>query len=110
MVAVRIFRNAIAAALGHANDIANREGALMLDDIRNLKTSEIELRQGLPELECEWLVGQLRAHRGIAGAACANDARRLRIEYDGDTLVSGDLVDFLNTCGVRVAAIHAGQA
>jgi hypothetical protein len=82
----------------------------MLDSTRNLKTSEIELRQRLPERERDWLVGQLRAHRGIAGAVCANDARRLTIEYDADTLVSSDLIDLLNACGVRVAAIHVGHA
>jgi len=81
----------------------------MLDSIRNLKTTKIELRQRLPEIECDWLVGQLRAHRGIAAAACAGDARRLTIEYDGDTLVSADLIDFLNVCGVRVAAVRVGH-
>jgi hypothetical protein len=31
----------------------------MLQTLGNLKTSEIELRQHLPVLECEWLVGRL---------------------------------------------------
>jgi hypothetical protein len=35
----------------------------MLASVRNLRTSELELRQRLPALECDWLVG-LRAKRG----------------------------------------------
>jgi hypothetical protein len=83
----------------------DREGA-MLGDVRNLKISDIELKQCLPTLECEWLVGQLRSRSGIAAARCASDARHLRVEYDADKLVSGDVVDFLSQCGVRVAAVY----
>ena len=79
----------------------------MVGDTRNLRISAIELRQRLPPLECEWLVGQLRARSGIAAAQCAPDARRVTVEYDADELVSGDVVDFLSQCGVRVAAVHA---
>jgi len=79
----------------------------MLGDIRNLKISNIELLQRLPTLECEWLVGQLSARPGIAAARCGTDARHLTIEYDADELVSGDVLDFLSQCGVRVAAVHA---
>jgi hypothetical protein len=77
----------------------------MLGDIRNLKTSDIELEQPLPALECEWLVGQLRSRRGIAVARCVGDARRLTVEYDANELVTGDLLDFLSQCGVQ-AAVH----
>jgi hypothetical protein len=79
----------------------------MLGDVRNLKTSAIELNQRLPALECEWLVGQLRSRPGIAAASCASDARHLTVEYDGDSLVTDDLLDFLSECGVRVTAVHA---
>jgi hypothetical protein len=78
----------------------------MLGDVRNLKASDIELDQHLPTLECEWLVGQLRSRPGIAGARCASDARRLTVEYDADELVTGDVVDFLSQCGVRVSAVR----
>lgn len=78
----------------------------MLGDVRNLKTSDIELKQRLPALECEWLVGRLRKRPGIAAARCADDARRLTVEYDADELVSGDVVDFLTECGVRVASVR----
>jgi hypothetical protein len=78
----------------------------MLGDVRNLKTSDIELEQRLPALECEWLVGQMRSRAGIAAARCASDARHLRVEYDADELVTADILDFLSQCGVRVAAVH----
>jgi hypothetical protein len=78
----------------------------MARDVRNLKTSNIELKQRLPPLECEWLVHQLRSRTGIASARCATDARRLTVEYDADALVSGDVVEFLGQCGVRVAGVH----
>jgi hypothetical protein len=77
----------------------------MLGDVRNLKTSKIALRERLPTLECEWLVGRLRSRRGVAAAQC-NDARHLMVEYDADEVVTDDLIDFLNQCGVRAAA-HA---
>ena len=81
---------------------SKREAAML--DVRNLKTSDIELQQRLPALECEWLVGQLRSRPGIAAARCEGDACRLTIEYDADELVSGDVLDFLSQCGVRAAA------
>jgi hypothetical protein len=78
----------------------------MLGDVRNLKTSDIELKQRLPALECEWLVGQLRSRPGIAAARCEGDACRLTVEYDADELVTGDVLDFLTQCGVRAATVH----
>jgi hypothetical protein len=81
----------------------------MLDSVRNLRTSEIELRQPLPALECEWLVGRLLAKRGVADAVCGRRPRRLLVEYDADELRSHDLVDYLSACGIRVAAVRAGR-
>jgi hypothetical protein len=81
-----------------------------VEGIRNLRTSEIELRQRLPQLECDWLVGALRARPGISGAHCSDDARHVTVEYDADRLVSDDLVDFLNECGVHVSRVHGGHA
>jgi hypothetical protein len=78
----------------------------MLSDVRNLKTSNIELEQRLPALECEWLVGQLRSRPGISAARCTGDARHVTVEYDADELVTCDVLDFLSQCGVRVAAVH----
>lgn len=79
----------------------------MQDSVRNLKTSEIELSGQLPDLERVWLVGQLRAKRGVAAAVC--DARALVVEYDADVWHGNDLLDFLDDCGVPVVAIHEAR-
>jgi hypothetical protein len=81
----------------------------MLDSVKNLKTSEIELEQRLPQLECAWLVRELRGRRGIAAAECASDAGRLTVEYDADRIDRAGLVDILSSCGVEVAAVHPGH-
>jgi hypothetical protein len=78
----------------------------IVSDVRNLKTSDIELKQRLPALECEWLVHQLQSRAGIAAARCASDSRRITVEYDADALVSGDVVELLSQYGVRVAGVH----
>jgi len=51
---------------------------------QHLKTSEIELRQPLPVLECEWLVGRLLAKQEIETAKWAGGTYRLLVEYDAD--------------------------
>jgi hypothetical protein len=106
---VRNFRNAPILGLRHYDFLDDELESAVFDSVRNLKTSEIELLQPLPKLECEWLVGQLRDRRGIASARCASDERHLTVEYDADRLVSGDVVDFLRECGVSVAAVHANR-
>jgi hypothetical protein len=87
----------------------NEQEGAMLRDVRNLKTSAIELDERLPTRECEWLVGRLRSRRGIAAAQC-DDARHLTVQYDADELVTDDVLDFLGRCGVRVAAAHPLRA
>jgi hypothetical protein len=82
----------------------------MLESLRNLKTSEIELQQQLPVLEGEWLVGCLLAKQGVAKAAWRGNTRRLLVEYDADLFGSADLVAFLHRCGVPVAAVRVGMA
>ncbi len=83
----------------------------MLESVWNLKTSEIELRQQLPVLECDWLISRLLAKHGIANAKWGrNTTRRLFVEYDADIFGSAELVDFLQTCGIPVAAVRAGYA
>jgi hypothetical protein len=80
----------------------------MIESLRNLKTSEIELRQPLPVLECEWLVGRLLAKQGIAAARWVGNTRRLLVEYDADRFGSAELIAFFQSCGVPVAAVRAG--
>jgi hypothetical protein len=81
----------------------------MLDSLWNLKTSEIELRQPLPVLECEWLVGRLLAKQGVSTAKWAGNTRRLLVEHDANSFGSAELVAFLQCCGVSVAEVRAGH-
>jgi hypothetical protein len=80
----------------------------MLESLRNLKTSEIELRQRLPALESEWLVGRLLAKQGVAAAQWQGNSRRLLIEYDADVFGSAEIIDYLHFCGVPVATVRVG--
>jgi len=80
----------------------------MRNSLRNLKTSEIELRQALPVLECEWLVGRLLAKQGIATAKWVDNTHRLLVEYDADVCAGAEVIALLQSCGVPVAAVHAG--
>lgn len=80
----------------------------MLKSLRNLKTSEIELRQPLPVLEWEWLVGRLLAKQGIEAAEWVRDTRRLLVEYDADLCGRADLIAFLQSCGVPPVAVRVG--
>ena len=82
----------------------------MLESLRNLKTSEIELRQQLPVLEGEWLVGCLLAKQGVANAEWMATTRHLLVEYDADLFGSAEIVAFLRYCGVPVAAVRGGFA
>jgi hypothetical protein len=82
----------------------------MLESLRNLKTSEIELRQQLPVLEGEWLVGCLLAKQGVAKATWRGNTCRLLVEYDADLLGSAELIAFLRYCGVPVASVRVGMA
>ena len=81
----------------------------MLESLRNLKTSEIELQQRLPVSEGEWLVGRLLAKQGIANATWRGAARRLLIEYDADLFGSEEILSYLHFCRVRVAGVRVGM-
>ena len=78
----------------------------MIESLRNLKTSEIVLRQQLPVLECEWLVGRLLAKQGVAAAQWVADTGRLLVEYDADLCGRAELVAFLQSCGISAAAVR----
>jgi hypothetical protein len=60
------------------------------------------LRQPLPALECEWLVGRLLAKQGVETAGWMGESCRLLVEYDADLCGRAELVAFLQSCGVRL--------
>jgi hypothetical protein len=78
----------------------------MLDRIRNLRTSQIELADHLPEVERGWLVNQLLEKRCVVAADCG--FRALVVEYDADVWGSADLLEFLTECRVPVGAVQEG--
>jgi hypothetical protein len=82
----------------------------MLQNVGNLRTSEVELRQQLSALECDWLTSCLHAKNGVADVKWGDKTRRLFVAYDPDIFGSTELIDFLRTCGVPVAAVRAGYA
>ena len=82
----------------------------MLESLRNLKTSEIELRQQLPAPEGEWLVDRLRAKQGVANAKWMGNTRLLLVEYDADLFGTAEIIAFLSYCGVLVASARVGLA
>jgi hypothetical protein len=98
--------------------IRTARSCVMLETLRNLKISEIELLQPLPALEGEWLLGCLLSKRGVVDARWVASARKLLIEYDVDLVGSGELIDCMHICGipivefrrsVRVVSRHAGR-
>ena len=68
-------------------------------DLRNLATSEIELRERLNTLESEWVIGKLTAKRGVRRANYGRDGTVV-VEYDADVVDTADIVSFLNVCGL----------
>jgi len=82
-------------------------GYVMLESLRNLTTSEIEVREPLPARECEWLIGRLLAKQGIAAARWVGNHRRLLVEYDADVYGKAELIAILRFCCVSAAAVRA---
>jgi hypothetical protein len=72
----------------------------MWDCIRDLKTCELQLNEGLNGLERDWLIGCLVARRGVSEACYRGEGARLIIEYDADLTNRTRLLDFLYVCGV----------
>jgi len=71
----------------------------MFDGIRNVKTSEIRLRERLEGRERDCVVGHLLAKRGVRDVEYRDDDRaQLVVEYDADQLSGPELVNFLSVC------------
>jgi hypothetical protein len=84
-----------------ALDDGGREKRLSVD-IRNLKTTELEIRERLNGLERDWLIGRLVSKTGVRTATYSHaDPHRLTIEYDADLFNMVELLDFLYLCGLR---------
>jgi len=74
-------------------------GGRIFDGIRNLRTSQIRLRERLEGRERDCVVGHLLAKRGVREVEYRDDGRaQLVVEYDADQLSGPDLVNFLSVC------------
>ncbi len=76
--------------------------------LRDLRISTIELREQLYDgLERDWLVGRLRATRGVHDIEYrGNDGRGLVVEHDAAELGPHELLDILVRCGLPARALH----
>jgi hypothetical protein len=71
----------------------------IFDGIRNLRVSQIQLRERLEGRERDCVVGHLLAKRGVRDVEYRDDDRaRLVVEYDADQLSGAELVNFLSVC------------
>jgi hypothetical protein len=74
----------------------------MWDHVRNMKLSELEVREDLNFLEREWVIGRLASKAGVQEALSRpDDPRKLVVEYDADLVNTSDLVEFLQMCGLH---------
>ena len=77
----------------------------MWDQVRNMRTSEFQVREDLNFLEREWVIGRLVSKAGVQEALYRpDDPRKFIVEYDADILNTGDLLEFLQTCGLQAGA------
>ena len=74
--------------------------------LRDLRISTIELSERLEGLERDWLVGRLRATRGVRDIEYRGDGRRLVVEHDAAELSRVELVDVFFRCGLPARALH----
>lgn len=74
----------------------------MSDQAPNMRSLELELREGLSVLEREWVIGRLVSKAGVRDAVSRpDDPRRLVVEYDADLVNTNDLQEFLQMCGLH---------
>jgi hypothetical protein len=74
----------------------------MRAQVRNTKISEPQVREDLNFLEREWVIGRLVSKAGVQEALCRpDDPRKFIVEHDADVLNTGDLLEFLQLCGLQ---------
>ena len=79
---------------------------MVWDELQNLRTADLEVRERLNDPEKNWVLGLLVSRAGVNGALWrGGDALRLSVEYDADVINGLELVDLLQVCG-----LHAKRA
>jgi hypothetical protein len=88
------------------NTGANTPTRDLSEDLCDLRISTIELSERLEGLERDWLVGRLRATRGVRDIEYrGDDGRRLVVEHDAAELSRVELVDVFFRCGLPARAL-----
>jgi hypothetical protein len=77
----------------------------LADSLRNLRTADFKLGEGLNPSERRWLVSRLLERKGVASVRYSPESPTLHIEYDGERTNALKLVDFLRLCGVVPAVV-----
>jgi hypothetical protein len=74
----------------------------MRGQVRNTEISELQVREDLNFLEREWVIGRLVSKAGVQEALCRpDDPRKFIVEHDAQLLNTGDLLEFLQMCGLQ---------
>jgi hypothetical protein len=74
---------------------------MLNNNMLNVRTCEIQVRERLNGLERAWITGRLLAKRGVLDVDYREDAsRQIVVEYDADVLTGAELVSFLHACGL----------
>ena len=73
----------------------------MLENLKNIKTSEIRLGKPLLGPDRDWIVHRLGELRAVSGATFRESDSRLVVEYDADLMSGEDLLELIDACGLR---------
>lgn len=73
----------------------------MWDETHNLRMVDLEVRESLNGPERNWVIGQLVARHGVNGALWGDTRARLRIEYDADVVSGLELLNLVESFGLR---------
>ncbi len=75
---------------------------MLWDELQNLRTAELTVRERLNDPERKWVIGRLIARNGVNGALWrGSNGLRLSVQYDADVVNGPELLDVLQTCGLH---------
>ena len=74
----------------------------MWDELQNLRTANLDVRERLNGSEKNWILGLLGSRSGVNGALWrGEDGLMLSVQYDAEVINGPDLLDLLQTWGVH---------
>lgn len=81
----------------------------MWDEIQNLRSVDLEVREQLNAAARSWVIGRLVARSGVNGALWRGAEPRVSIEYDADVVGGVELVDMLESLGLHARPARIAQ-